>query len=53
MEKVNQELEKEMLTAWRDVTAEYDERDVSWRDAAYIVALSRIADAHDARGLWP
>jgi glutamate dehydrogenase (NAD(P)+) len=42
-----------MRTAWRAVEAEFERRDVSWRDAAYIVALSRIADARDARGFWP
>lgn len=46
-------IESEMLAAWADVRAEFDERDVSWRGAAYIVALSRLAEAHNARGLWP
>jgi glutamate dehydrogenase (NAD(P)+) len=52
-ERVNNELDQEMLTAWDDVRTEFEQRSVSWRDAAYIVALSRIADAYDARGLWP
>ncbi|MFD1643808.1 glutamate dehydrogenase GdhB [Halohasta litorea] len=53
LERVNDELETEMQAAWRDVQAEFESRDVTWRDAAYIVALSRIAEAHEARGLWP
>ncbi|WP_204366369.1 glutamate dehydrogenase GdhB [Natrialba taiwanensis] len=53
LERVNDELETEMQAAWRDVQAEFESRDVTWRDAAYIVALSRIAEAHRARGLWP
>ncbi|WP_317988538.1 glutamate dehydrogenase GdhB [Haloprofundus salilacus] len=53
LERVNDELEAEMQAAWRAVRAEFESRDVTWRDAAYIVALSRIADAHEARGLWP
>ena len=53
LERVHDELETEMLAAWNDVREEHDARDVTWRDAAYIVALSRIADAHEARGLWP
>ena len=52
-ERVNEELEDEMLTAWQGVRDEFEERSVSWRDAAYIVALSRIAEAYDERGLWP
>ncbi|WP_254823777.1 glutamate dehydrogenase GdhB [Haloglomus halophilum] len=53
LERVNQELEAEMNSAWDAIQAEYDRRDVTWRDAAYIVALSRIAEGHEARGLWP
>jgi glutamate dehydrogenase (NAD(P)+) len=53
LERVNDELETEMVDAWTDVREEYENRAVTWRDAAYIVALSRIAAAHDARGLWP
>ncbi|EMA48086.1 glutamate dehydrogenase GdhB [Halococcus salifodinae] len=53
LERVNNELEKEMLAAWDDVRLEVDDRDVSWRDGAYIVALSRLAEAQEARGLWP
>jgi glutamate dehydrogenase (NAD(P)+) len=53
LDRVERELESEMTDAWRAVRAEYDRRDVTWRDAAYIVALERIAEAHDARGLWP
>ncbi|ADD07218.1 glutamate dehydrogenase (NAD) (plasmid) [Natrialba magadii ATCC 43099] len=53
LETVQEELEAEMIGAWNAVCVEYESRDVSWRDAAYIVALSRIAEAHESRGLWP
>ena len=53
LERVNEELEQEMRTAWNEVRHEVETRGVTWRDAAYIVALSRIAEAHEARGLWP
>jgi glutamate dehydrogenase (NAD(P)+) len=53
LERVNEELESEMLNAWDNVRSEVEERGVTWRDAAYIVGLSRIAEAHQARGLWP
>ncbi|WP_327052200.1 glutamate dehydrogenase GdhB [Halomicrococcus gelatinilyticus] len=52
-ERVNEELEEEMLSAWNDVRAEVEARDIPWREAAYVVALSRVAEAHEARGLWP
>jgi len=41
------------MSAWKDVQAEVETRDVTWRDAAYLVALSRLVDAHANRGLWP
>ncbi|MFC6797952.1 MULTISPECIES: glutamate dehydrogenase GdhB [unclassified Haladaptatus] len=53
LDRVNEELETEMNTAWESVREEFDSRDVSWRDAAYIVGLKRIAEAHQARGVWP
>ncbi|WP_367996210.1 glutamate dehydrogenase GdhB [Haloferax volcanii] len=53
LERVHDELEEEMLTAWDVVRDEFTDGEVTWRDAAYIVALSRIAEAHEARGLWP
>jgi glutamate dehydrogenase (NAD(P)+) len=53
LERVNNELETEMEAAWGAVQTEFERRDVTWRDAAYIVALSRIAEAHETRGLWP
>ncbi len=53
LEQVNEELGAVMTDAWDAVRAEVERRDVRWRDAAYIVALSRIAAAHESRGLWP
>ncbi|WP_435065470.1 glutamate dehydrogenase GdhB [Halobaculum sp. EA56] len=53
LEQVRTELESEMLSAWDDVRREVEARDVTWRDAAYVVALGRIAEAKSVRGLWP
>ncbi|WP_440764040.1 glutamate dehydrogenase GdhB [Natronorubrum sp. DTA7] len=53
LEEVNEELEDKMLSAWADVRAEVEAKDLTWRDAAYVVALSRIAEAKATRGLWP
>lgn len=52
-ERVNEELESEMLRAWSAVAARVDRQDLAWRDAAYVLALERLGAAHDARGLWP
>ncbi|WP_394739409.1 glutamate dehydrogenase GdhB [Natronococcus roseus] len=53
LEEVNKELESKMLDAWEEVQTEVEEKELSWRDAAYVVALSRIAEAKATRGLWP
>ena len=53
LERVNEELETEMVDAWETIREEFESRDVTWREATYIVALSRIGAAHEARGLWP
>jgi glutamate dehydrogenase (NAD(P)+) len=54
LEEVNDELEDEMLTAWNDVRGAHKaHEDVTWREAAYIVGLQRVAAAHEVRGLWP
>jgi glutamate dehydrogenase (NAD(P)+) len=53
LERVNDELATEMQAAWEAVRTEFERRDITWRDAAYIVGLSRIAKAHETRGLWP
>ncbi|ELY40016.1 glutamate dehydrogenase GdhB [Natronorubrum tibetense] len=53
LEEVNEELEEKMLSAWDDVREEVEAKDLTWRDAAYVVALSRIAEAKATRGLWP
>ena len=53
LERVNDELESHMLSAWDDVRTEVEAREVSWRDAAYVVALERVGEAKSSRGLWP
>ncbi len=52
-ERVDEELDHEMRKAWDTVRKEFEARDITWRDAAYVVALSRIAKAKETRGLWP
>ena len=52
-ERVNRELDTEITDAWANVRSEVMNHDVSWRTAAYTVALRRVANAHSYRGLWP
>jgi glutamate dehydrogenase (NAD(P)+) len=51
--RVHDELEDEMVAAWDEVRSEVEARGVTWRQAAYAVALARVAEAHRLRGLWP
>ncbi|MFP4590296.1 MAG: glutamate dehydrogenase GdhB [Halobacteriales archaeon] len=53
LEKVETELQSDMTAAWESVVEKLEAHDVRWRDAAYVVALERVAAAHEVRGLWP
>ncbi|MDS0295041.1 glutamate dehydrogenase GdhB [Halogeometricum luteum] len=53
LDRVHEELESQMLSAWDDVRTQYEQKDVTWRNAAYVVALERVAEAKSTRGLWP
>ncbi len=54
LEEVQSELDKDMRAAWDNVRNVYEDRDeVTWRDAAYIVALERLSAAYEERGHWP
>ena len=52
-EQVNYELERKMVKAFNSVWQIHDQRDVSFRCAAYIVAIERIAEIYNYRGLFP
>ncbi|MGH7469889.1 MAG: Glu/Leu/Phe/Val family dehydrogenase [Longimicrobiales bacterium] len=51
LEQVNSGLERKMTAAYREVYALAQERQVSMRTAAYAIALRRVAEAEDMRGL--
>lgn len=53
LERVTSELEADMLDAWDAVREAKETHDVSWRIAAYAVALERLEAGHEMRGLWP
>ncbi|MBZ0185322.1 MAG: glutamate dehydrogenase, partial [Candidatus Obscuribacterales bacterium] len=50
LEKVNGELEKTMTRAFSQVLARAREYGCSYREAAYIIALDRVARAMELRG---
>ncbi len=51
--EVNMKLEKRMVTAFNKVYETSQSRKVHMRTAAYIIALTRIADAIRMRGIYP
>jgi glutamate dehydrogenase (NAD(P)+) len=53
LDRVHDELESQMLSAYTGVRDVVDEKDITWRKAAYVVALERIGEAKATRGLWP
>jgi glutamate dehydrogenase (NAD(P)+) len=52
-EKVNAELERKMVKAFEEVWNKSKERNISFRCAAYIVAIERIAEVYRYRGVFP
>jgi len=50
-EEVNQKLHATMTTSYQTISRVVKERNVSWRTAAYVVALGRVARATVLRGL--
>ncbi|MEN9220698.1 MAG: Glu/Leu/Phe/Val dehydrogenase [Thermostichales cyanobacterium SZTDM-1c_bins_54] len=51
--KVNQEMEHLMVSAYRRVQATAQGERISWRQAAYSLAVGRVAQALQDRGLYP
>lgn len=51
LEAVNTALERKMISAWRDVVTLARAREVNMRTAAYAIALQRVAEAEQMRGL--
>jgi len=53
LDKVNKELKRLMLNAFNDIEKLKMDQNISYRMAAYQIALQRIVDALDARGHFP
>jgi len=51
--EVNQYLERTMTSAFRDVAATADEYKVDMRTDAFVLAVSRVAEATRVRGIFP
>jgi glutamate dehydrogenase (NAD(P)+) len=52
-EEVNAQLEKVMVKGFQDVLKVYQEERVDMRTAAYMLAVSRVAEATRLRGIYP
>ena len=53
-QKVNNELERFIVAAFEDLIGGYESHDVeSYREAMYIVAIERLANAAREGGVWP
>jgi glutamate dehydrogenase/leucine dehydrogenase len=50
---VNRKLEERLTSAYNDVSKIAKEKEVSLRDAAYMLSVGRVADAHIMLGLFP
>lgn len=52
-EQIRENLESMMLRAFAEVRQVVNEKRVSWRDAAMMIGVGRVAEAHKLRGLYP
>ncbi|MBO8182580.1 MAG: Glu/Leu/Phe/Val dehydrogenase [Archaeoglobus sp.] len=55
-DRVNAELEKVLVRSFNEVVSikkEYENANITMRDAAMILALKRVVNAFELRGLWP
>ncbi|MGC4175948.1 Glu/Leu/Phe/Val family dehydrogenase [Demequina sp.] len=52
-QEVNSRLKERMTKAWRDVVAFAGDRSLTYREAATILAVQRVTEAHRLRGLYP
>ena len=53
LERVNNEMRRILLRAFEYVINLADEKDISYRTAAYSIGAERLARAHELRGLFP
>ena len=53
LERVNQELKRIILHAFRDIKELKEKKQISYRMAAYQISLQRLVDAVDSRGYFP
>ncbi|WP_276271365.1 Glu/Leu/Phe/Val family dehydrogenase [Haloarcula litorea] len=53
-ERVNDELERVITNAFRDLVDAYESTDAeTFRTAMYVVAIERVVDAAEEAGIWP
>ncbi|WP_295334287.1 Glu/Leu/Phe/Val dehydrogenase [Flavobacterium sp.] len=53
MDEVMQKLERKLGEAYKKVSSIANEKNIDWRSAAYILAISRIETAYKQRGIFP
>jgi glutamate dehydrogenase (NAD(P)+) len=52
-DEVRQNLNDIMMKSFREVENMASEKKVSWREAAHMIGVARVAEAHRLRGLYP
>lgn len=52
-EQIKENLESMMMRAFGEVRELVRQKEVSWRDAAMMIGVGRVAEAHKLRGLYP
>ena len=53
IDRVRRELEQKLVSAFNEVIKLSRDKEVGLREAAYMIAISRVAEAVTTRGIWP
>ncbi len=51
--QIQERLRERMIDAWHTVSSLSEKRGITLRDAATLIAVERVAEAHRLRGLYP
>ncbi|MCD6095541.1 MAG: glutamate dehydrogenase, partial [Thermoprotei archaeon] len=53
IDRVRRELEQKLVNAFNEVIKVGRDKEVRLREAAYMIAISRVTEAVTTRGIWP
>lgn len=53
LDEVNSRLEERIISGFNDVTRKAEEYNIDMRNAAHVIAVTRVTEALSSLGIWP